>query len=437
MHEDIEREYKRQRVDPEPLLLAPQEYLELDHCFDPNHETILEPWERPPPMLTTLWRAYYKTLPAVRDLHLASDVNYDEDGQPVATKHPRWYLPTGDIIFNVHNILFRLDAAHVIKHMRVLKDRIENVATTNNGSFEGIPVLDCNGTDARDWSLMCRLLYWPVKFFSHDIILFEDIVRLLRLSRTFKCLRFRDCAIAALTQLFPTSLDHYLRKVRNNGVRALPAAYIIHTINLCLEHGIPHILLMAMFKLAEYRPKYTLFGIEDRPGLVVKINDPEISVRVLQARQYLASARRDVTLAFLKEIPSFDVQSYRFSKGCHGVGVEVIGRDPHFGLTCVGFLRALLISRYEYQADRWLGTQADCPASALNILKADALGMDRWKNRLCRPCASRMKVEMKKGQRALWRDLPETFNMGSWFDLEVLNKEVVEALEGDYLGKGR
>ncbi|VDB87127.1 unnamed protein product [Peniophora sp. CBMAI 1063] len=313
--------YEQQRWKPSDQRPTTQQAVFSQSHFDPNYDFIVRPEDSPPRALSWWNKVAAKFRPglAIRDINFYPILPTDEDGEPLPTRHSRWWLPDGDVVVNVDNHLFRVHKRIIMPHLLFYKERFDNLHKApayHTDENQDIPLLDlrcihsgygqnarwlarreatgkgwrpgseeetillvkglaeydydkdtkrrkCDCPTPRDFSLACQMIYSPRTFFNRGPIFFEDLERMLHLSAYYRSLRLRDCAISGLTMLFPTTLHQHRRYARNNAVRLLPATYAIDTLHLCVRYCIPQLLLVAMYTLSNYDHRYLIEGIFD------------------------------------------------------------------------------------------------------------------------------------------------------------------------------
>ncbi|KAI0315285.1 hypothetical protein OF83DRAFT_1173967 [Amylostereum chailletii] len=389
------------------------------------------------------WRVAKEKLLPGREHHVLPSLKQAPNGTFKDTRHPHWYLTEGDIIIRADHILFKLKHEHLCLHSPVLKKLIEQTVSENKVTIKGVPVLDSDFATAREWALMCLVIYNDNPFPKRPALL-EDVVTLLELSRTLQSLFLRHIAMDILASEYPITLAGY-QKVALAGRRSIvPIHILIHSIHIALEYEIPMILPVAMMELARHSPSDIILGHQEG-GLLhrTRLRDKEVLARVLLGRERLLNGRHDFTLGFLQKVPlPTDKRTTRhwvsgstFSPACTNPPFDVKYAEwkkivEEARLDCRTWL--LYVGRdFHKHWDQMYGateshdviSRAFCPLKdgALRDLEAP----------LCKKCRDKVREDMHKGMQQLWMSVPSAFGMGTWFDIAVATNKADRKLMGE------
>ncbi|VDB91640.1 unnamed protein product [Peniophora sp. CBMAI 1063] len=310
-------------------------------------------------------------------------------------------------------VLFSLLRDRLSKEMEPLSHMlVRDTGMQFSNAADRIPEVEIDTVDEtpEDWELMCRVLFRPdvITAQAHH---WDDIGRLLELSRKYNCLSLRHAAVHFLSTAFPTTFKGYKNRDTDermlDKILGLPLYWQAEALlRFALPYRLMELLPMIRFEVvARHTIEELILGWPENEGRpAMQVPDDELQ-RLLKGQEALLHMRRRYTLAPLVNISRVDP-------------VRISCTHTNDGYSCHHAL-ALLADELLKNEKAWTEKYA--------LHSLDGRISRLMRPYVCTNCFTALKIKLAAAQRQAWKLVPTVFGMGSWYEVEMRAKNVLSA----------
>ncbi|KAF7326097.1 BTB domain-containing protein [Mycena kentingensis (nom. inval.)] len=304
------------------------------------------------------------------------------------TRSDRFWLPYGDIILSVQDVLFRVNRDILILQSPVFSDMFSVAQSGEQESLEGVSLVQLPGDSRQDWEQILEVLYHPLKMEKRMKVAL--LCAMLRLGHKYQMSAFTDAAITRLHDQFPSELDKVCMTWRGDCIDLEDPRLLLSLVSAARATGVwtsyPRLAYTCINRLQ-------MSDISRSPDA-----SPELKIDLAVAAERLAKYHQQHT-AWLSS--DNIIPAYNCSK-------------PGICPALVEAMYQLMIWGTETQKfslfANWQG-QMLCSATS----------------ELCSHCTKAGRAELRKAHEKAWEALPTFFGLAPWTELKD-----DEALSGEH-----
>ncbi|KAJ7773928.1 hypothetical protein B0H16DRAFT_1362853 [Mycena metata] len=294
-------------------------------------------------------------------------------------RSPDFWFEDGTIVLQAGNVLYRVYRGWLASRSTVFHDTFSIPQPTEETDLiEGCPVVQIHDA-AQDFGRFLKALHNHGSYKTCPVSNLSELTSVLSLSDKYDVPTLRDAMISILFDLYPTTLAEW-------DARTGPLGYTarrfdpVGVLNIAVKMNIPSILPVVMYEICCHLGLDEIVGVQPRQ---LRILDVDYKQRCMIGSSAFVEARRK-SLSYLRR-----------DEG------QAECEDP---------------AACDAERLRWLGIDLDdenaSPLHDGNATSWDAFG-------LCDTCLATAKAKWSSTRQALWDDLPNIFDLGTWKELLV------------------